>query len=179
MKHRVYLLIISLVVLACGSGKTAASPEQIQKLQRLVDAKDFEIISDMAYPQNTSAMSALQNSGLIQPGSNVNQINLIGNVNYLKIQGDSIFAELPYFGERQMNADYNGSDSSISIANVLQNYTVDTDEKEGSITVNFNAKTQRELLRFNIILYPNFKSSMFLNGPTRQPIRYTGRVNAL
>ncbi|NRA92454.1 MAG: DUF4251 domain-containing protein, partial [Psychroserpens sp.] len=141
-----------------------------------VDSKSFEVISDLAYPQNTSAMNSLQGSGLLQPGSNVNQINLIGNVNYLRIEGDSIFAELPYFGERQMNVSYNGADSSVIIENILQNYEVKPNEKDNSVLISFNAKAQTEILRFTLTLYPNMKTSMFLNGPTRFPIRYTGNV---
>ena len=164
---------------SCSSSKVKASPEQIMKLTELVNAKNFEINSDMAYPQVSSAMNSIQNSGLIPPGSNVNQINLIGNVNFIRIKGDSIYAELPYFGERQMNAGYNGSDASISIENTMQNYTVNTNSKDDSFTINFNAKTDREVLRFNITIFPNLRTDVVLNGPTRFPIRYTGTVTQL
>jgi len=175
-----YLLLFALfnffILSSCSSSKSKATPEQLNKLTELVNEKQFEIVSDMAYPQVSSAMVSLQNSGLMLPGSNVSQINLIGNVNYLRIVGDSIYAELPYFGERQMNAGYNGSDSSISIENVLQNYSIEESEKDDSYIISFDAKTQRELLRFNITIFPNLNTDIFLNGPTRTPIRFTGKA---
>lgn len=177
---RFLVVILSVVFLvSCGSSKSKATPEQLQKLNSLVQEKNFEISSDMAYPQATSAMNSLQNSGLIAPGSNANQISLIGNVNYLRIVGDSIYAELPYFGERRMNTGYNGSDSSISIENTLQDYSVVQNQKDQSYIINFQAKTNTELLQFYIIIYPSFKTSMTVNGSTRVPINYTGLVKPL
>jgi hypothetical protein len=163
----------------CNSSKSKVTPEQLNTLTTLVQSKHYEITSDMAYPQVSSAMNSLQNSGLIAPGSNVNQINLIGNVNYLRVVGDSIYAKLPYFGERQMNAAYNGSDSSILIEGILQNYRLEKNSKDDSYSISFNAKAQTELLRFNLIVYPNLTTSMILNGPTRFPIRYTGTITDL
>jgi len=172
-----YIVALLLILFcSCISSKSKATPEQLNALSTLVDSKRFEISSDMAYPQATSAMNSLQNSGLIAPGSNANQINLIGNVNYLRIVGDSIYAELPYFGERRMNASYNGTDTSISIENVIENYAVEENLKDNSYIIYFNAKTQSEILQFNIIIYPSLKTSITLNGSTRTSIRYTGRV---
>lgn len=172
----VLLLLNFFILSSCSSSKTKATPEQINKLTELINDKQFEIISDMAYPHVSNGMASLQNSGLILPGSSISQINLIGNVNYLRIVGDSIYAELPYFGERQMNAGYNGSDSSISIENIVQNYSVEKNDKDNSYIMSFDAKTQRELLRFNITIFPNFKTDIVLNGSTRTPIRYAGKV---
>ncbi len=174
--YKFILSLIAFALFSCGSSKTQATPEMLNRLTELVQSKNFEINSDMAYPQVTSAMNSLQNSGLIAPGSNVNQINLIGNVNYLRIVGDSIYTDLPYFGERQMNAAYNGSDNSIVIEGLLQDYTTEKSSKDNSYNISFSAKSQTELLRFNITLYPNLNTSMMVNGPTRFPIRYTGTV---
>ncbi|MBR9846395.1 MAG: DUF4251 domain-containing protein [Algicola sp.] len=177
--HKSLLILIFfglLLMSSCNSSKSKATPEQLNRLSELIYSKNFEITSDMAYPQVSSGMVSLQSSGLIPQGSSVNQINLIGNVNYLRVVGDSIYAELPYFGERQMNAGYNGSDSSIIIENVLQNYTVEKNSNDNSYSIGFNAKTERELLRFNITVFPNLSTSMLVNGPTRTPIRYSGTV---
>lgn len=170
-----YIVLIGvLIMFSCSSSKSKATPEQLDKFTKLVESKQFEIISDMAYPQVSSAMVSLQNSGLIAPGSNANQISLIGNVNYLRIVGDSIYAELPYFGERRMSSGYNGSDTSISIEGLLQNYSAEVNTKDNSYTISFDAKAKSELLRFNITIFPNLKTSMFLNGATRNPISYSG-----
>lgn len=175
----IFIILSFSALYSCSSSKTKATPEQLNTLAQVVESKHYEITSDMAYPQVSSAMNSIQNSGLIAPGSNVNQINLIGNVNYLRVVGDSIYAKLPYFGERQMNVAYNGSDNSILIKSVLQNYQLEKNSKDDSYSISFNAEAQKELLRFNLIVYPNLKTSMILNGPTRFPIRYTGTMTNL
>ena len=165
------------LLISCGSRKTKATPEQLNQLAELVNDKHFEIVSDRAYPQVTSGMASLQNSGILPQGSTINQINLIGNVNYLRIVGDSIYAELPYFGERRMNAGYNGSDTSINMETMLQNYSVEENSKDHSYIISFDAKTQTELLWFTITIFPNLNTSILLNSSTRTPIRYSGVVS--
>jgi hypothetical protein len=181
VKQHKYILIFcgSFILNSCSSSQSKATPEQLNELTELIQNKNFEISSDMAYPQVTSAMLSVQNSGLIPPGSSINQISLIGNVNYLRIVGDSIYADLPYFGERQMNAGYKGSDTSISINGALQNYEVMKHSQDDSYSISFNTKTQNEVFRFNINLFPNLNTTMIVNGSTRFPIQYSGKVNVL
>lgn len=168
-----------LVVFSCSSSKAKASPEQLLKLETIVNTKNYKIDSDLAFPQVTSAMNSLQNSGLIAPGSNVSRIDLIGNENYVKIIGDSIFAELPYFGERQFNVAYNGKDSSISIKNVVTNYNVHKNSKNNGYDITFEANNDRENFRFKIIVFPNLSTDMIVYGSTRFSIRYTGNAKEL
>ncbi|MFK7781694.1 DUF4251 domain-containing protein [Psychroserpens sp.] len=170
-----YIFLITLLVMfSCGSSKTKATPEQLNQLKTLVLNKNFEIISDTAYPQSTSAMNSLQNSGLIRPGSSVSRISLVGNSNYLKIVGDSVFAELPFYGERQMNVAYNGSNSSISVKNLMQNYIVEENTDNHSFNISFDVKNRTETFSFNITIYPNLDANMFLNSTSRFSIRYSG-----
>lgn len=170
-----FILLVGIVVLySCSSSKSQATPEQLLKFKNTVEGKSFEINSDKAYPQATNA---LQNSGLIAPGNSANLINLSGNVNYLRIVNDSIYAELPYFGERRMTASYNGSDSTIKIEDVIQNYKVVT--KGDVYKLSFRAKAKTEEFRFNITLFPNLKTSMIVDGSTRVPIEYTGVLKPL
>ena len=96
-------LCVFVLFFSCGTGsKTAIAKSQETKLDSLIAAKNFIIRCDWALPMMTNSMNSLFNSGLFPPGSATNQINLIGNANYLKVVGDSVAAELPYFGERQM-----------------------------------------------------------------------------
>lgn len=175
------ILAIALFILffSCGSSKTESTPEQQIKLSQLVQSKDFEITSDMAYPQVRSGMNSMQDSGIIAPGNSISQIDLTGNTNYVKIVGDSIYAELPYYGERQMNVAYNGSDTFISIKGLVQDYSVKESLKDNSYNISFSARTKTELLQFEINIFQNLNTTMFVNGPTRFPIRYTGKVESL
>ncbi|WP_431134071.1 DUF4251 domain-containing protein [Psychroserpens mesophilus] len=170
------ILFCFIVLWSCSSGKTQATPEQLNRLAQLVQSKHFKISSDVAYPRVTTAMNSLQNTGLIPQGSTISHMSLIGNENYVKIIGDSVYAELPYFGERQMNVGYNGSDNSISIAGLLQNYNVEKSSKNDSYTILFDTRTKTERFQFNIEIFSNLKTSMLVNGTTRFPIRYSGSV---
>ena len=166
------------MALSCKSSKSQATDAQIKALARLVENKNYTIESDWAHPQVTNAMQQVLNSGILQPGSAANAINLIGNSNFLTVSGDSITSYLPYFGERQMNVEYGGGDSGIQLIGILEDYAV-TKGKNYSYSISFNAKTKSESFRVNIILYPNLKSDMNLIGSGRFPISYTGRVESL
>jgi hypothetical protein len=167
------------MLLSCGSSKIESTPEQRNNLVKLIQTKNFEITSDMAYPQVRSGMNSLQNSGIIAPGNSISQIDLTGNTNYVRIVGDSIYAELPYYGERQLNVAYNGSDTFISINGLIQDYSTKESLKDNSYDISLSARNKTELLKFEIRIFPNLTTSMLVNGPTRFPIRYTGKVESL
>ena len=122
--HYILLLLISSFFFSCNSAKTAATPEQIQALDALVEGQSFTIESDWAYPQTSSGLLALQNSGLFAPGdANASRFSLIGNPNFLKLAGDSIVSFLPYFGERQGVTNRNES-PGIEFSETIRDYKV-------------------------------------------------------
>ncbi|WP_323788876.1 DUF4251 domain-containing protein [Psychroserpens sp.] len=178
IKTYIYLFVI-LVIYACGSSKTEVTSEQLLELDLLVNNKNFEIISDKAYPHSIRSINRLQNLGLIRPGNSVSRINLSGNSNYLKVVGDSVYVELPYFGERQSNVAYNGSNSSISVENVMQNYKVEKNVDGNYFNISFDAKNQTETFSFSISVYPNLDTTIFLTSTSRFSIRYSGTSEPL
>ena len=109
-----FTCLILFTALSCKSSKTNPTDAQILSLEQLVKTKNFTIESDRAYPQVSNAMMQVFNSGMLQQGNNAGSISLIGNANFLTISGDSITSYLPYFGERQMNVEYGGTDSAIN-----------------------------------------------------------------
>ncbi|MCH4554092.1 MULTISPECIES: DUF4251 domain-containing protein [Aestuariibaculum] len=178
MKALTFVLsLFTLTLISCGSTQTAATPAEIEALKKLVDSKTFYIESDWAYPQITAAMSQVLNSPLMQPGSGGGGVNLIGNSNFLKLEGDSITSYLPYFGERRMGAAYGGTDNSIEFKGLVEDYRVKANKHSG-YTINFDAKSNNENFTVSVDLFPNMKSSMTLTGNTRTPIQYTGKVSA-
>ncbi|MEY8848986.1 DUF4251 domain-containing protein [Psychroserpens sp. XS_ASV72] len=180
MKPNYYLLlIIPLMFCSCGTKPSITSSDQLEELKQMVEEKYYRIVSDRAYPQVTSAMNSLQNTGLVPRGSSVGQIDLISIPNYVTIKGDSIFAELPYYGERQLYSGYNGSDNSVSVKGLYSDYSVTQNDKNNSYVIKIDAKSQTETIQFVITLFPNLKSSIHLNSTSRRPIRYSGQVSAL
>lgn len=169
------LVIIVLTIISCGSSKTSATDAEIEALNILIKDKQFTIESDWAYPQVTTAMQQVLNSGILQPGSSSGNISLVGNTNFLTISGDSITSYLPYFGERQMQVDYDGTDSTIQFSGLVKNYKT-IKNKDKSYTISFNAKSNNESFNISIKLFSSLKSNIMLNGTSRFPIRYSGVV---
>ncbi len=175
-----FIIVGSLILLliSCGSSKNAPTEAELAKLEQLINSKQIIIESDWAYPQATMAMQQVANSGLLLPGNNAANISLVGNYNFLKIKGDSITSYLPYYGERQMQVNYGGTDSAIEFKGLMEGYKVEKNKKQG-YNISFNAKSNSENFQVFITVSPNLKSNMALNGTGRFPIRYTGNAKAI
>ncbi|MCD2258795.1 DUF4251 domain-containing protein [Psychroserpens luteolus] len=174
----IIVLIVSCFLLSCSSTKSSATPEQIETLDALVAGKSFEIKSDWAYPQASSGLLALQNSGLLAPGdANAGRFSLIGNPNHFRLSDDNIDSYLPYFGERQMVTDRSGN-GSIEFKNTIKDYEV-TKKDNNSYIIKFSAKSHNENFNVIVTLFPSLKSEIMLQGAKRFPIRYSGKVVAI
>ncbi len=171
-----YFFIGILIIFSCKASKSAATQAEIDALNTIVKNQKFHIESDWAYPQVTNAVQQVLSSGLMQPGSTPNAINLIGNDNFLAIKGDSITSFLPYYGERRMQVAYNGSDSAIQFNGILEDY-IATQNKDHSYTISFEATSNSENFQVFIKLYPNLKARMTLNGNSRLTISYSGDLD--
>ena len=176
MKTKILIWITGmLTLLSCTTSKNTVTEAERTALNELVENKRFIIESDWAYPQASIAMQQVMNSGLMGPGNSASNISLLGNYNFLKIEGDSITSRLPYFGERQMLVDYGGQDSSIELRGLLKNYQVER-EKNNKLSIRFQAKSNNENFSVSISISPSLKTDMLLSGTGRSPIRYSGMV---
>ncbi|MEH6538019.1 MAG: DUF4251 domain-containing protein [Psychroserpens sp.] len=173
-----FAIICGFLILSCASSKTIATPEQIQALDALVEGQSFTIKSDWAFPQSSSGLLALQNSGLLAPGdANASRFSLMSNPNYLKLSGETIDSYLPYFGERQVVTDRSGS-GGIEFKETIRDYKV-TKNENNSYTLKFGAKSHNENFRVIIEIFPNLKTEMILKGAKRSTIRYSGKITPI
>ncbi len=180
LSFQIYIILLVVVLIGCKtSSKTATSQAQLQYLQELVASKSFRIESNWAMPLMTSSMNSISNAGLFPVGSSGSQINLIGNSNFLRVEGDSVSAHLPYFGERQMGAGYSNNTSAIQFKGVPENYKVVEDEKSDSKEISFNINNKTEGFRVHISLYPDLSSNINVNSTSRFSIRYRGEVKPI
>ena len=163
------------MLLACGSSKNQPTEAQLRVLNELIDNRQLTIESDWAYPQATRAMQQVINSGLLMPGNTAGNISLVGNTNFLKIKGDSIFSYLPYFGERQMQVDYGGRDNAIEFNGLMEDLTIEKTKNSGYKLI-FNAESGRENFNVYLTISPGLKTDILLNSSSRFPIRYSGDV---
>lgn len=171
-----FVFVFFITIFSCKS--TKYTEYQINFFEILVENKSLRIESDTAYPQVTNAMQQVLNSGILSAGNNASSISLIGNSNFLRISGDSITSYLPYFGERQMNIDFGGTNGGIQLQGIMENYTV-TKGINNSVILSFKAKSKQESYNIQIKLYPNLNAVIHLNGNSRSPISYSGRVEVL
>ncbi len=179
MKANIFILgSFVLLLFSCGASKNAPTEAELAKLEQLVNNKQIIIESDWAYPQATMAMQQVANSGLLLPGNNAANISLVGNHNFLKIEGDSVTSYLPYFGERQMQINYGGTDSAIEFKGLMEGFKAEKNKNKG-YNISFNAKSNNENFQVFISISPSLKSEMALNGTGRFPIRYSGNAQAI
>jgi len=177
MKSIFVLALICFLSYSCTSSKSA-TPAELEALQTLVASRKFEIKSDWANPMATNALMSLQKAGLFPVGSSANSVSLLGNPNYLRIKGDSVFADLPYFGEVQ-SLSYSNDGSGIQFETLLEDYEVERNEKSQNYKLKFKAKGRYESFNVFLTFFPNGRSSMRISGTKRNSIEYTGEVSSL
>jgi len=175
LKRSILLVSLTGLLLTCGSANVGSAAEE-EALQAMIDAKSFEIISQSASPQNTTAFNALANSGLLAPGNTVGMINLIGNTNYLRVQGDTISAYLPFYGERRMGGSYGTRGAGIEFEGVPSDYEVKIGKRNvREIRFNIQDKEQNsEQYQVRINIYPNLSANINVNSSHRTSILYRG-----
>ncbi|MHA7057429.1 DUF4251 domain-containing protein [Aquimarina sp. M1] len=175
-----FLWIVGWMLIGCNSTKNTIAPTaKSEALEALIATKKFSIESSWAYPLATASLTSLSNSGLLQPGSTVNSINLIGNPNHIKFYGDSIAMRLPYFGEQQLPGKLIRNEGGIVFRGIPDRYELIKDEKRQQHTIKFSAKNDQESYRVIITLFPNWNGSITINSSHRTSIRYRGTISTL
>lgn len=148
-------------------------------LQELVDTQQFRIESKWARPQGGSAVNAIASANLQPPGSSGNRISLIGNFNYLEMDGNEVSAYLPYYGEKQIAGDHYSGKQAIEFEGEARDLVIEKNEKKNSYDINFDVDNGTETFQVNIQLYRSMKSLVTVNSNQRFVIRYDGKVGEL
>ncbi len=102
----------------------------------------------------------------------------MGNGNYLKIFGDSVSANLPYYGERQFGGGY-GSTTGIEFNGFPENYIQEFNVNKQKYTISFQVSDTSDRYTIYIDIYPNKSSVVSVNMANRNAIQYNGNVNAI
>lgn len=175
-----FLFMIGFMLIGCNSAKKIIVPTaKSEALEALISKKTFVVESDWAYPMRTASMNSIANSGLLPPGSSSGAITLIGNPNHIKIHGDSIVMNLPYFGEQQLPRRFTKNGGGIVFKGMPDQYEVVKDEKRQQHVIKFSASNNIESYRVTITLFPNWSSNITVSSSHRTFIRYRGSVSVL
>lgn len=171
--------IVFTMLLACGTTNKNTSERAIQ-LHNMVENKSFEIVSNRAYPLMTSAMQQLDNMGLFVNGSTAASIDISTHGNFLRMKNDSVMANLPFYGERQMGGGYNNA-SGIEFKGIPRNLQINK-LKEQSYEIRFNihdTNSSTESYEVYIKLAPNLTSNIVVRSSHRSNIQFSGRIREL
>lgn len=176
--HFLWIIALLLLLGCSGTSKVSYTPEGIASFRDLVGKKSFKFIAETANPTMTTGINAVANAGLWPPGSTVSNIMLQGNNDYLEVHGDSISADLPYFGERQMGGGYD-SNTGIRFNDVPSNYKEEYDASKNEMRITFTITENLESYRVTLTAFPNKRTTVIINSAQRFPIRYLGEITEI
>lgn len=176
MLSSILLVGLTAAIFGCGASKELKEPNA--KLDQMIDQKAFEIKIRTAEPLVTQALNQIANSGMLPPGNNISRIDVTGSGYFIKVQGDSVSASLPYFGEQQMGGGYN-SDTGIKFDGLSKNLEIVKDETKQSYTVKFSIGSSSEVFGVLTVLNNNLTSATNITSSHRNRIRYSGDVIGL
>jgi len=183
MKHKRIIILIVVVlslIWSCGSSKSeetmAMKEHQINNLKELVDTKSFIFNAETAYPTQTYAVMQVTNAFLRNTGNTGGHIYLASNGDYIKIMGDTVKAELSYFGESRVVASVDPRDTGINFEGQPTNYKVSENEKKKTLTLKFDINSKSDQYKVIMQLYPSKRAKIFVNCANRTSIRYDGEI---
>ena len=179
MKSTIFTMLFAVLLLvgACGSQKVVYTPSEKAKFEEMVDAASFRLIAEWANPLATRSVSALATAGFLPPGSSPNRINIMASTAFLYVTKDSVHAQLPYYGERQVGNTYNQANVGIQFKGAPKDFKLEYQEKKESYYFAFYIiNDQGEGFNVNGTLFPNLRTTFYINSTQRLTIGYTGRV---
>ncbi|GGG98462.1 hypothetical protein GCM10011416_15770 [Polaribacter pacificus] len=168
-----FAIICSILLFGCASNQSKLGNQaQQESLKTWLDQKNIKVVATAARP--TSNLNI--NSSLLRNSSSGSHINLTDNPNHIKIKGDSIFVQLPYFGTITGTGSY-GSDNSIAYEGPLLKYARKFNTKKKAEIIDFQFITKKnELYSAQLTLYSNLTTHLSLSSTNRSTITYTGLV---
>jgi hypothetical protein len=180
MKKITILSAIFIIFISCGSSDLKNTREMNKILEEMMENRAFQIALSRAQPQVTFAMQQLSNAGLFPQGSTAGNIDISSTSNYLKMENDSVKAELPFYGERQFGGGYNNSEG-IAFEGVPNDLQIEKGKKD-AYDIHFNIKDKNssaENYQVYIKLFPNLTSIITVNSNQRYSIQYRGKINKI
>lgn len=170
MKKIVFLSIVSFLFFACGSKKIITDKELLA-FKNAVENNNFSFEATSANPVAFANVRGIQN--LLPPGSNVASINMVNNPNYLRVKNDSVFLDMPYYGEIQMGMGYN-RDTGLKFKGIPEKRNIEFNKKKEKYTITYTLKADNENLRLFLVLFPNKTARLDINSSNRSTIFYYG-----
>lgn len=161
-------ICVFLLFYNCKSSVTLA---EMTALKNAISRNSIQITANSATPIAFANTKGIEN--LLPPGSNVANINLINNQNFLIIKKDSLLMDLPYYGELQISNGYN-SDGGLKFEGIPSESNIGFNEKKNYYLLTYQVKAKNESLRIMITMYAGKRCSFSINSSKRTTISYDG-----
>ncbi|SFC28957.1 protein of unknown function [Flagellimonas taeanensis] len=170
--------LLMLFVMACASGpRSQATPAELAAFEKMISDKSFQVDASWAQPMASQGLNSIANAGLLPRGSSASRIDIAGSGGYLRIVGDSVMADLPYFGERQMGGAYNPQKGGIQFNGIPKEFTIEPNKKGDGKTLRFNISQNQEGYRVIAQIYPSNYTTITIASTHRTTIWYQGTVS--
>ncbi len=176
MKKFICLLLGTSFLLGCGTAQDLESDTGASQLRDFINSQYLEFRAEWANPMASQGLYAISNAGLLPPGSNVGAIQITGTNNFLKMQGDTITANLPYFGERRLGGGGYGGNTGIEFNGVPNAYNQVYNPEKNRLEISFEIADKTEDYDVRLTIFPNKNAGLSVNSNQRNSIRYTGAV---
>lgn len=158
MKKTLILLLLATGGLAaCStSGVSGSNKALAQEITNHIESRDLSIDVNRAIPAQGRSIA------------------LTGGF-YLRIEGDTVHSQLPYYGE-VYSAPIGGIDDGLTFSKPLFAYRV-VEDKSGRSTIIFNVRTAEDLYTYTIeVWHDTGRSSITVLPRNRQAIDFMGTV---
>ncbi|WP_205589259.1 DUF4251 domain-containing protein [Mesonia aquimarina] len=159
-EFRFSYFLVTLMFLSCGVQQNETNKsENYKELQKIVRSGSFKIENEWAYTQRG------------------NNINLVGNPNYIEFKNDSVFMYLPYFGVRQIGGNYGGTgDGAINFTGKPQKLQIKEIPTKNRIELTFECRNKTETYQLYINLDGSLKANTNINSSKLESISYRGDI---
>lgn len=167
--YRFFSLLCMGLLMACASN--AVTPQQQRALAQAISTPQLHFETEWVTPLGNDATQLLNT---LQPAGNVVNGNRIYATNgFLIIRNDSIIANLPYFGRRQVSGG-NPGNTGIKIEDKLSDWTVLENKKDEKETIRIRAEENSESYTLFLTMYASGTANISLNSSQRQSLSYQG-----
>lgn len=177
MRAKFHILLITLLLLSCGSTKNEAElmadSKAYSELKSLVETGNFEFKAEVLYPIQTMDAIRVTNRLLRNTGNSGTRVNL-DKGHGIKFMNGSANADLPFIGEVRISNSYmNSDDTGITFDNVIENYRIEEDK---NLKVKFNVSNKTENFEVIMKFFPDKTADVNIVSSHRTSVKYRGSI---
>ena len=154
----VSMTLMALMLMACGSNKSAVDPVQAQAVQALLEMRQFVVMVGSMRPLSAPTVSVSQGQQII-------------------VRDGTVSCYLPYVGSG-WNVGYSSGYKALNFSCPITDYKVEY-PKDDRAHVTFKVDNGDDHYRFHIEVFMNGKTTIDVDPRGRDAISYSGMIHGL